>query len=308
MKFARMLSLVIAVMVLAAVPVYAKSAEAVAKEFQTRGWLDEDNYFGWNIIEGHLYDVAYAPELKDCTDLMVVSGFNPYGVLRNATPWRKLVESEQELWNLIAKFNNFQMISVNGVPWQESPYRDLYLHGLARLYPACLDPAWQKYILDPSYNGRMNLKVQEPDRSEIYLNPEDSGKMLSVKGMTFTEVPLPGPAYEENGEVMVPLRTVFENVGAVIEYDQTTKSIVVKDKGHTVLIQQGSKIAQVDGQTVEMPVAVAVRNHATFVPAKFLSEKLEHKFLEFDNEGKRGVLVLEPKVAFWDGRRDDLIW
>lgn len=307
MRFGKIMCLLVAAVVLAAVPAQAMRVEEATAKLEAKGWITNKTVFGWDIVRGHLYDVAYAPELQECDDLVLVSGFAGGGGLWDRAPWWDKAQTEEELWDLLVKYVLFNLVSVNGVPWQETPYRDIYLRSLAKVYPAVLDPAWQKYFLDPSYNGLINYKLQEPDRSEIYLNAEDIGKMIVVKGNESTEIQLPALPYRQNGEVMVPVRAAFENVGAVIEYDQATKSIVIKDKGHTVVVQQGSKLAQVDGETVEMPVAVSVRNNSTFVPAKFMSEKLEHRFMEFENEGKKGILILEPKVAFWDERHDDFL-
>ena len=50
-----------------------------------------------------------------------------------------------------------------------------------------------------------------------------------------------------------------------------------------------------------MPVAPTVINGATFVPVRFVAEKLGHAAWFYENKnGQTEITVPRPAVAFWD--------
>ncbi|WP_232695885.1 copper amine oxidase N-terminal domain-containing protein [Brevibacillus daliensis] len=67
-----------------------------------------------------------------------------------------------------------------------------------------------------------------------------------------TFVPFSDKAAAHGGEAeYVPLRTVIENVGGTLEWDKTTKSILVKKDGTIVYVTPNSAEALVNGKTVK---------------------------------------------------------
>ena len=81
----------------------------------------------------------------------------------------------------------------------------------------------------------------------------------------------PGPQ-ERDGRVFVPLRGVFERLGASVVYQSGT--ITAQGNGHSVQLQIGSTQATVDGQAQTLDVAPVIIGDSTYVPLRFISQAL----------------------------------
>ncbi len=81
----------------------------------------------------------------------------------------------------------------------------------------------------------------------------------------------PAPT-ERSGRVFVPLRGVFEQLGATVVYDNGT--INATGRGHTVSLKIGSQQAVVDGQPQTVDVAPFIIGASTYVPLRFVSQAL----------------------------------
>ncbi len=82
----------------------------------------------------------------------------------------------------------------------------------------------------------------------------------------------PGPQ-ERSGRVFVPLRGVFEQLGASVVYDNGTIN-AQKGHEHSVSIHVGSTQATVDGQPQTIDVAPFIIGASTYVPLRFVSQAL----------------------------------
>jgi hypothetical protein len=82
----------------------------------------------------------------------------------------------------------------------------------------------------------------------------------------------PGPQVQA-GRVFVPLRGVFEQLGASVVYDNGT---INAQKGHSrsVSLHVGSTQATVDGQPATIDVAPFIVGASTYVPLRFISQAL----------------------------------
>src|SRR5258708_6364857 len=82
------------------------------------------------------------------------------------------------------------------------------------------------------------------------------------------------PPVETGGSVLVPLRGVFEAMGAGVDYSAATRTITAKKGDSYVVLPLGSTVATVNGraQTLSQPARVA--NGTTLVPLRFVAEAL----------------------------------
>ncbi len=78
----------------------------------------------------------------------------------------------------------------------------------------------------------------------------------------------------ENGRTLVPMRAIFESLGATVSWDDATKT-VFGTKGDTmVVLQIGNKTAHVNEEKIELDVAASIVEGRTLVPVRFISESL----------------------------------
>lgn len=100
---------------------------------------------------------------------------------------------------------------------------------------------------------------------------------------------MPTQAVMEQERTLVPLRSIFESMGAKVEWDQATKT-VTGSKGDTKMkLQIGNKQATVNDNTVTLDVPAIIRNDYTLVPTRFIAESLGSQ-VGWDNNTK-SVLV-----------------
>lgn len=93
----------------------------------------------------------------------------------------------------------------------------------------------------------------------------------------------------ENGRVLVPMRSVFESLGASMEWDGSTQT-VVGTKGTTVVkLTIGKSIATVNGKQVKIDVPGKIVEGKTLVPLRFISESLGVD-VTWDSENKRALI------------------
>ena len=80
------------------------------------------------------------------------------------------------------------------------------------------------------------------------------------------------PPTERAGRVFVPLRGVFENLGATVVYADGT--INATRHGHMISLHIGSQQATVDGQSQQIDAAPFIIGASTYVPLRFISQAL----------------------------------
>ncbi|WP_127529936.1 stalk domain-containing protein [Paenibacillus kobensis] len=78
------------------------------------------------------------------------------------------------------------------------------------------------------------------------------------------------------GSTFIPLRGVFEKLGATISYNAKDKSIDIIKDSTAIHLQIGNKSATVDGKRITLVTAPFTdKNGFTFVPLRFASEALD---------------------------------
>jgi len=82
------------------------------------------------------------------------------------------------------------------------------------------------------------------------------------------------PPVIENGRTLVPLRSVFEQLGAEVSWDDDTKTITGTKDGTKVVLKVGNYFATVNGAVVPLEVPAKISNGRTLVPVRFIAESI----------------------------------
>ncbi|HEX8833656.1 MAG TPA: copper amine oxidase N-terminal domain-containing protein [Abditibacteriaceae bacterium] len=77
-----------------------------------------------------------------------------------------------------------------------------------------------------------------------------------------------------NGRTLVPMRDIFEALGATVNYNSLTRGIAARRDNTNVNLQIGSRAALVNNQPVTLEQAPLVTRGSTLVPLRFVSEAL----------------------------------
>lgn len=91
------------------------------------------------------------------------------------------------------------------------------------------------------------------------------------------------------GRTMVPLRAIFEALGADVVWDKNTRTVLSARNGTLVELGIGSNILVKNGQDIEIDVPAQIMNGRTMVPARAIAESFGVA-VEWD-KGTRTVLL-----------------
>ena len=75
-----------------------------------------------------------------------------------------------------------------------------------------------------------------------------------------------------DGRTMVPMRAIFEALGANVEWNGTTRTITATRGDMVVISTIGDRTMIVNGQRIIMDVAPVIIDGRTLVPVRFVSE------------------------------------
>lgn len=78
-----------------------------------------------------------------------------------------------------------------------------------------------------------------------------------------------------NGRVMVPLRGIFEALGASVEWVPSTRTAIAQKGDIDLELTIGERIAKVNARDVLLDVPASVLNGSTMVPLRFIGEALK---------------------------------
>ncbi|WFD08669.1 stalk domain-containing protein [Tepidibacter hydrothermalis] len=127
--------------------------------------------------------------------------------------------------------------------------------------------------------------IYAKDISEISLNGEV---------MTFPVEPI-----NEKGTTLVPIRSIFEALGATVVWNSEDKSVSAIKGNINVWLQLDSSIAKINDEEITLAVAPRVVNGTTLVPIRFVTETFGGN-VEWDAENKRIIITTsEIKKMTW---------
>ncbi len=95
---------------------------------------------------------------------------------------------------------------------------------------------------------------------------------LNGQPLTFDQMPI-----MESDRVLVPMRGIFEALGAQVSWEEATETVTGKLGGTTVVLSIGNTNATVNGSPVTLDVPARLVNDRTLVPIRFISESLGAK-------------------------------
>ncbi|MGF7035353.1 endonuclease YncB(thermonuclease family) [Paenibacillus mucilaginosus] len=107
--------------------------------------------------------------------------------------------------------------------------------------------------------------------SSVTAAPADATPSVFVDGKKLVfEVP---PAVI-NGSTLVPMRKIFESLGATIEWDGSTRTVTAKKADVEITYTIGEKKAKKNAADIELSVPGEVIEGSTLVPLRFVGEAL----------------------------------
>lgn len=171
---------------------------------------------------------------------------------------------------------------------EQDPYHEEALYNLACTYSLINKP-------DEALSCLKKAIVLSP-KNKIYAIDDDELSNIKNTGafnvLTGIGVYVDGKSLEfdvppslEDGRVLLPLRVVFESLGASLEWVDSTKTVKGQMGNISLSLQIGSKTATVNGKEVSLDVPGKIVNGRTLVPVRFVSESFGAG-VKWDNDTK----------------------
>ncbi|HEY8450345.1 MAG TPA: cell wall hydrolase [Bacillota bacterium] len=104
--------------------------------------------------------------------------------------------------------------------------------------------------------------------------PQAAGKARISVQLNGAELALAESPRLRNGRVFVPLRGLFEHLGATVSYDSTSGTIRISRGPTVVALNPETGLVERNGEKLLTDVPAFVENERTFVPVRFVVEAL----------------------------------
>lgn len=101
--------------------------------------------------------------------------------------------------------------------------------------------------------------------------PASAGPRMIVDGFPLD---LDVPPLVEQGVTLVPMRGIFEALGAAVVWDDTTQTVTAERASTYIRLQIGSAVAFRNGTAIPLAVPPKTVNGTTMVPLRFVGEAL----------------------------------
>jgi len=113
------------------------------------------------------------------------------------------------------------------------------------------------------------MPVTTPAHAQYYAPDSSASVMLNGQPLATSIPPM-----VDNGHTLVPMRDIFQALGATVVWNPNDSSIAAQKGTTHVWLQIGNKAARVDNRQVWLAQAPVVSNGSTLVPLRFVSEAL----------------------------------
>jgi len=118
-----------------------------------------------------------------------------------------------------------------------------------------------------NWSSAQILRGEFPPPMPLYRTEPDIAVLLNGAALNFNV-----PPQMANGRVMVPVRAIFEAMGASVNWDETTLTATAK-RGNTVVVMRiGSALPTVNGKIVPIDQPAMIQDGRTLAPLRFVAE------------------------------------
>ncbi|SCL81217.1 copper amine oxidase N-terminal domain-containing protein [Sporanaerobacter sp. PP17-6a] len=104
-----------------------------------------------------------------------------------------------------------------------------------------------------------------------------------------SEIKIDEPILNENGKVLVPMKGLFEALGAKVKWDSASREILISQKDKLVELKIDSKNAYVNNSLRTLDTAPKIINDITYIPTRFIAESLDMDV--YWNDYSRGIYI-----------------
>lgn len=177
--------------------------------------------------------------------------------------------------------------------WHEgepSKYNAYILENYLDYYGGFSKNAWNDTDRYGSYGficekGPLDQTTAEVSAQQPSINKNTVNVTINSINIQFDQNPI-----IQNGRTLVPLRVIFETLGAKVKWDQQSQTITATKGDTTIKITIGSDKLYKNGKVTWLDVAAQVVNDRTLVPVRAVSESFGCN-VEWDDESNTVIIT-----------------
>lgn len=124
-----------------------------------------------------------------------------------------------------------------------------------------------KYMRDHNYSWDATLF---PNANTEFVVPLKVSVTVDGKQVEFDAQPY----INQDNRTMVPIRFVSEKLGAIVDWDEASRTVTIKSKTTTLAMAIDSNAVLQNGTTGYMDTTAVIKQNRTMVPLRFISEYL----------------------------------
>jgi hypothetical protein len=161
-----------------------------------------------------------------------------------------------------------KMYNISAPRWQPQLNVPFTVSGSAKVRAIAVamgfnDSQVLEFVAEPPPEKPVTLPAPSPGA-----NGADGIKVvIDGKAMSFDV-----PPQNVNGRILVPLRTIFEEMGAAIDYDGATRTVKATKGDTTVVLTIGDASPTVNGKVVPLDQPGVIVDGRTLAPLRFVAE------------------------------------
>jgi len=107
------------------------------------------------------------------------------------------------------------------------------------------------------------------------------------------------PPVIQNGATLVPLRAIFQALGAQVNYENTTQTITGEKGSNLISLKINSNIAQKNDEKITLSTAAQLINGSTMVPLRFISESFNCNVTWDKTTQTINITTVEKEITYY---------
>lgn len=157
-------------------------------------------------------------------------------------------------------------------------------NGLADMGYWYIKQIWTNYLKEGA-----PIEVVPPSSTRVFV-------LLNGKGVAFEDQ----EPFVDNGAVLVPVKTVFEAMGAVVEWNEEAKALTATREDIRLILQSGSEIMTKNGQSISLGALARLEDGILVAPVGAVAG-FEAEFT-WDSDNSR-ILIADTYIHLleWNG-------
>lgn len=130
----------------------------------------------------------------------------------------------------------------------------------------------------------------------IFFNSVSFAEPIKIN-LDGSQLSMPMDPVLQDGRTLVPLRAIFETLGATVDWENDTRTVTGTLGDKIIILQINNKIATVNGNIVVLDVPGQLINGRTFIPVRFIAESLDAK-VDWNPNSKTVIIVSNTAAKY----------